>query len=85
MVEEGYDADQEADSDRSDETEHKSPRNKKQARQKKRSQFPKQLEHMSKGLVIYPRICNVLFQLLKVCYGSRVQEGESERYALTCS
>ncbi|XP_022782202.1 lysosomal-trafficking regulator-like isoform X2 [Stylophora pistillata] len=78
VVEEGYDADQEADSDRSDETEHKSPRNKKQARQKKRSQFPKQLEHMSKGLVIYPRICNVLFQLLKVCYGSRVQEGESE-------
>lgn len=82
VFEEGYDADQEADSDMSDETGRKSSDSKKQPKQKKRSQFPKQLEHILKGLVVYPRICNILFQLLQVCHGSRVKGGESERYEL---
>ena len=83
VVEEGYDADQEGDSDRSDEAEQKPVKNKKQPKQKKRNHLSKQQQQISKGLVIYPQICNILFQLLKVCYGSQMHVGESDWYALS--
>lgn len=80
ILEEGYDADQEeGDSDRSDETEQKLVKSKKQPKQKKRNEYSKQ-QHITKGLVIYPKICNILLQLLKVCYGRKLCAGDSDWY-----
>ena len=73
VFEEGYDADQEADSDMSDETGRKSSDSKKQPKQKKRSQFPKQLEHILKGLVVYPRICNILFNYCRCAMAAELK------------
>ena len=81
MIEEGYDADQEGDSDRSDETEQKHVKNKKQSKQKRRNEYSTQ-QRITKGLVIYPQICNFLLQLLKVCYGSKLRAADSDWYAL---
>lgn len=81
ILEEGYDADQEqGDSDRSDETEQKFVKSKKQPRQRKQNGYSKQ-QNITKGLVIYPQICNILLQLLKVCYGSKLCIGDSDWYA----
>lgn len=81
ILEEGYDADQEeGDSDGSDEKEEKLAKSKKQPKQRKRSEYSKQ--QISKGLVIYPQICNILLQVLKVYYGSKLCDGDSDWYAL---
>ena len=79
MLEEGYDADQEGDSDRSDETEQRQAKNKKLPKLRRRNDDSKN-QQITKGLVIYPDICNFLLQLLKVCYGSKLQAADSERY-----
>ena len=81
MLEEGYDADQEGDSDRSDETEQRPAKNKKQPKQRRRNEDSKS-QQITKGLVIYPQICNIILQLLKVCYGTKLQTSDSERYAV---
>ena len=81
MLEEGYDADQEGDSDRSDETEQRSAKNKKQPKQRRRNEDSKS-QQITKGLVIHPQICNIILQLLKVCYGTKLQTADSERYAI---
>lgn len=82
ILEEGYDADQEeGDSDRSDETELKLVKNKKQPKQRRQNEYSKQLQ-IRKGLVIYPQISNILLQLLKVYYGSRLCAGDSDWYAV---
>ena len=79
MLEEGYDADQEGDSDRSDDTEERLAKIKKQPKQKRRNEDLKD-QQITKGLIIYPQICNVLLEFLKVCYGSKLQAADSDRY-----
>ena len=81
MLEEGYDADQEGDSDRSDETEQRPAKNKKQPKQRRRNEDSTR-QQITKGLVIHPQICNIILQLLKVCYGTKLQTADSERYAI---
>ena len=82
VLEEGYDADQEeVDSDKSDETELKLVKNKKQPKQRRQNKYSKQLQ-IRKGLVIYPQICTILLQLLKVCYGGRLCAEDPDWYAI---
>lgn len=81
VLEEGYDADQEGDSDKSDETELKLVKTKKQSKQRRQNEYSKQLQ-IRKGLVIYPQICTILLQLLKVCYGRRLCAGDPDWYAI---
>ena len=79
MLEEGYDADQEGDSDRSDDTEQRPAKNKKQPKHKRRNEDLKN-QQITKGLIIYPQICNILLEFLNVCYGSELQAADSDRY-----
>ena len=83
MLENGYDADQEGDSDRSDETEQRPVKNKKQSKQGRKNEDSAN-EEISKGLVIYPQVVNVLLQLLKVCFDSKLRDADSDRYSPCC-
>lgn len=76
-LEEGYDADQECDSDRSDDAEQRPSKTKKQPNDKRGNDELKKGQ-ITKGLILYPQICNVLLELLKVCFGSKLQAADPD-------
>ena len=80
MFEEGYDADQEGDSDRSDKAGHRTAKNKKQPKDRRRDEDSAGREQISRGFVMYPQICRILLQLLKVSFEGRpLQDAEPDK------